>query len=112
MSHLYFNEESDHFEENPCVNEVFRFTILHHRKKLNMLTLHLPIYNCSIRIGISMMQIPTLLKQSERNRLPCCREVNAMLNASAKSPEREGNILAFSFYEDLLPPVPTVSPAL
>ena len=26
MSHLYFNEESDHSEENSCDNEVFRST--------------------------------------------------------------------------------------
>ena len=27
ISHLYFNEKSDHFEENACENEVFRSTI-------------------------------------------------------------------------------------
>ena len=32
MSHLYFNEESDYSEENTCDNEVFRSTILHHKK--------------------------------------------------------------------------------
>ena len=44
MSHLYFNEESDCFKENTCDYEVFRSNILHDRKKLNILTLHLPIY--------------------------------------------------------------------
>ena len=34
MSHLYFNEESNYSEEITCDNEVFRATILHHRKKL------------------------------------------------------------------------------
>ena len=34
MSHLYFNDESDYSEENTCDNEVFRSTILHHRKKI------------------------------------------------------------------------------
>ena len=37
MSHLYLNEESDNPEE-------IRSTILHNRKKLNMLTSQLPIY--------------------------------------------------------------------
>ena len=36
MSHLYFNEESDYSEGNTCDNEVFRTTILQHRKKLNI----------------------------------------------------------------------------
>ena len=45
MSHLYFNEESDCSEENTCENEVFRSTILHHRKKLNIFTPLLPMYN-------------------------------------------------------------------
>ena len=37
MSHLYLNEEIDNPEE-------IRSTILHNRKKLNMLTSQLPIY--------------------------------------------------------------------
>ena len=45
MSHLYFNEESDCSEENTCENEVFRSTILDHRKKLNIFTPLLPMYN-------------------------------------------------------------------
>ena len=45
MSHLYFNGESDCSEENTSENEVFRSTILHHRKKLNMFTPLLPMYN-------------------------------------------------------------------
>ena len=44
MSHLHFNEESDYSEENTCDNEVFRTTILYHRKKLNIFTVQLPIY--------------------------------------------------------------------
>ena len=36
MSNLHFDEESDCSEENTCENEVFRSTILHHRKKLNI----------------------------------------------------------------------------
>ena len=38
MLHLYFNEESDYSEEDTCDSEV------HHRKKLNILTLQQPIY--------------------------------------------------------------------
>ena len=44
MSHLYFNEESDYSEENTCEKEVFRSTILHHRKKLNIFTPQMLIY--------------------------------------------------------------------
>ena len=44
MSHLYLNDESDDSEKNTCKNEVFRSTILHHRKKLIILTSQLPIY--------------------------------------------------------------------
>ena len=36
MSHLCYSEESNHSEENTCDNEVFRSTILHHRKKLKV----------------------------------------------------------------------------
>ena len=43
MSHLYLNEESDHSEEDTCKNEVFRSTIFHHRKVLNIPDLQ-PIY--------------------------------------------------------------------
>ena len=39
-----FNEESDYFEENTCENEAFRSIILHHGKKLNIITPQLPIY--------------------------------------------------------------------
>ena len=45
MAHLYFNEERDYSEKNTCDNEVFRSTILHHGRKLNMFTLQLLIYH-------------------------------------------------------------------
>ena len=32
----------------------------------------------------------------------CCREVDAMVNASAKIPKSQGNILSSSFYGQLL----------
>ena len=41
MSHLDFNEEGDHFNENTCENEVFRSTI---KRKLNIFTPQLLIY--------------------------------------------------------------------
>ena len=44
MSNLYLNEESDYSEENTCENEVFRSTVLHHTKKLNIFTPQMPIY--------------------------------------------------------------------
>ena len=44
MSKLYFNEEIDYSEENRCENDVFRSTILDHRKKLNIFTSQLLIY--------------------------------------------------------------------
>ena len=61
MSDLYFNEESDYSQENTSKDEDFRSTILQPfqfepeqkkkhvvmramRKKLNIFTLHLPIY--------------------------------------------------------------------
>ena len=44
MSQLYFNEEIDYSEENTCENDVFRSTIFHHRKKLNIFTPQLLIY--------------------------------------------------------------------
>ena len=59
MSHLYFNEESDNSEENTCDNEVFRPTILHHRKKLNIFTLQ----------KSRLVQMGALEKRSERNKL-------------------------------------------
>ena len=44
MPHLYFHEKSDYSEENTCDNEVFRTTILHQRKNLDIFTLQLMIY--------------------------------------------------------------------
>ena len=40
-SHLYFNEESDCFEQNTCKNGNL---LLRHRKKLNIFTPQLLIY--------------------------------------------------------------------
>ena len=70
ISHLYFNEESNYSEENTYDNEVFRSTILQHRKKLNILTLQLLIYYIQFLNRKSrFVQMQTLQKRSERNRL-------------------------------------------
>ena len=42
MSHLYLKK--NYSEENTFKNEVFRPTILHHKKKLNISTPQLPMY--------------------------------------------------------------------
>ena len=44
MSHLHCNEERDYSEENTQENEVFRSTILYHRKRLIIFTTQMPIY--------------------------------------------------------------------
>ena len=44
MGHLYLDKESYHSEENTSKNEVLCSTILHYRKKLNILTPQLLIY--------------------------------------------------------------------
>ena len=44
MPHIYCNEKSDYSEENRCENEVFRSTVLHQSKELNIFTPQLPIY--------------------------------------------------------------------
>ena len=70
MSQLYFNEESDYSKENTCHNEDFCTTILHHRKILNIFTLQLLIYYIQYWNRKSqLVQMRTLQKRSERNRL-------------------------------------------
>ena len=45
MPHVYFNLENYYSEENTTRDsEVFRSTIPHHTKKLNIFTLQMPIY--------------------------------------------------------------------
>ena len=91
MSHLDFNEETDYSEENTCNNEVFRSTILHHRKDQTYSQFSCRFITYSIRIG-NLDWCKCGL---------CYREVDAMLTALAKIPEREGSILPFSFYGHL-----------
>ena len=98
MSHLYFNEESDYSEENTCDNEVFHSTILHHRKKLNIFTLQLPIYNNNIRIGnLDWCKCGHYKNKAREIDCFCGWEVDVMLVASAKIPEHEGSISPSSF---------------
>ena len=97
MSHLYFNEESYYSEENTtCDNEVFRSTILHHRKKLNIFTLQVPIYYIQYKNRKSRL----VLMRREIDCL-CCSETDEMVIASVKIPECEGSITSRSFYGHL-----------
>ena len=59
MSNLYFNEESDCYEENTCENEVFHSTALHQRKKLNIFTPLMLIYYIQLQNRKSrLVQMP------------------------------------------------------
>ena len=77
MSHLYFNEESDHSEGNTSDNEDFRSTILHHRKKLNIFICR--FITCNIRIR-NLSCCKCGLFKNEVTEICClsCREVDAM----------------------------------
>ena len=63
------------------------------RQKLNVFTLQLPIYY------ILEQEISIGCKCGHREK--SCRELDAMLIASAKIPEREGSILPSNFYGQL-----------
>ena len=72
--------------------EVFHSTILLHRKKLNIFTYSIWIGNLDwCKCGHC---------KNEARDIDClyCREVDAMLIASVKIPEREGSISLSSFY--------------
>ena len=87
---------SDYSEENTCDNEVFCSTILHHRKKLRISTLQLPIYYIQYENSKSqLVQIRTLQIRSERNRLYLLKDGCIAL---AKIREGERSISPFSFY--------------
>ena len=81
MSHLCFNEESDYSKENTCDNEVFLSTILHHIKKLNIFASQLPTYYIQYRFKCGHCK-----NEVREIDCLCCREVDAMLVASAKIP--------------------------
>ena len=102
MSHLYFNGESDYSEENTCHDQVFHSATLHHRKKLDIFTLQLLIYYIQYSNRKSqLVQMWTLQKLSKKIVCLGCREVDAIVIASAKIPECEGSILPSSFYGQL-----------
>ena len=69
------------------------------RKKLNIFMLQLPICYIHISIGNLDWRKCGHCKNEAReiDRL-CCREVNAMLIASAKTPESEGSISPCRFH--------------
>ena len=80
------------------LNRKRRVVIRAMRKKLNIFTLQLPI-----RLGNLIWCKCKYCKNEAREiDCPCCREMNAMLIASAKTLEHEGKILPFSFYVQLL----------
>ena len=54
MSHFHFDEESDYSKENACDNEVFRSTILCHRKKLNIHTSASDMLHTAVEWDISI----------------------------------------------------------
>ena len=76
-------------------------TILHHRKKLNIFTLPLPIYTYGIRIGNLDWCKWGHCRNWGREKDCLGWEVDAMLIASAKIPERKGSISPSSFYGHL-----------
>ena len=80
------------------LNRKRRVVIRAMRKKLNIFTLQLPI-----RLG-NLIWCKCKYCKNEAREIDCpyCREVDAMLIASAKIPERKGKILPFSFYVQLL----------
>ena len=67
------------------------------RKKLNIFTLQLPIYYILEKESQSV-QMRSCKNEGREIDCLCCREVDAMLIASAKIPEREGSISSSSFY--------------
>ena len=122
MSDIYLKKESDYemkwksdySEENTSDSEDFCSTIFqpfqfepeHNknrvvmramRKKLNIFTLQLPIYYILEKESQSV-QMRSCKNEGREIDCLCCREVDAMLIASAKIPEREGSISSSSFY--------------
>ena len=70
MSHLYFNEESGYSVENKtCYKEVFRSTIHHHRRKLNIFTLQLSIYYIQYNRKSRLVEMDTLQKTKREKQI-------------------------------------------
>ena len=121
---LCFNEESDYSEENKSHNEDFCSTILQsfqfdlnkkkrcgnesHDKTKILLNETKHIYAWAnnllhIRIGnLNWCKWGHCKNKARETDCLCCREVDAMLIASVKIPEREGSISPSSFYGQLL----------
>ena len=116
ISDLYFSEKSDYSEENISDNENFRSTILQpfqfepeqkkfvvmraRRKKLNIFTFSCRSITYQNRKS-RLAQIRTLKSYVREIDCPCCREVDALLIASAKILQRKGSILPSNFYGQL-----------
>ena len=106
MSDLYFNEENDLSEENTSEYEDFCSTILQpflferEQKKACGNERH---DKEAQHIHASAAESKCRHCKNEAREIDClcCREVNAMLIASAKIQEREGNISPSSFYGKL-----------
>ena len=107
---LYFNKENDYSEEDTSDNEHFCSTILQQflfqpeQKKTCGNEIHekeTKLIHASAANFYILVQIQTLPKWNERNRLPLlssCPEVDTVLIASAKILERKGSISPSSFY--------------
>ena len=87
------NEESDFSEENTCNNEVFPSTILHHRQKLNIPFSCRFITYSVIRIGnLDWCKCGHWKYEATEIDCLCGRQVDTVLVASAKIPEREESV--------------------
>ena len=114
MSDLYFNEASDYSEENTNGNENFCSTILQpfqfepeqkktcgnesHEKETKHI--HASAANLlHIRKGnLDQCKYGHCKNEAREIDCLCCRELDAILNTSAKIPEHKGNISPCSFY--------------
>ena len=117
MSNLYFNEERNYSEENTSKNEDFRSTIPqpflfdpeqkktygNERHGKGTQHIHATAANLShIRIGnLDWCKCRHCKNKAREIDCLCCKEVDAMLIASVKIPEREGSIFPSSFYGQL-----------
>ena len=78
-------EESDYPEENTCDNEVFRSTILHHKKNKHIHASAADLLHYSIRIGnLDWCKFGHYKNEAGEIDFLCCRKVDTMLIASVK----------------------------
>ena len=93
MSYLYFNEESDYSEENTVTMKSFSPPFsTYSRFSCRFIT-------CSIRVGnLDWCKCGYSKNEAREINFHCCREVDVILIASTKIPERQGSISPSSFY--------------